>query len=862
MPTRLYWRDTVIGDDGFPVWALNETMGTAATTQVNTANTDTWENNGAWRAEVGEHITGTSFPTSFVILARGNSAIRIRVERRDSDGTVLAASEWGTERITVATHTETFTLDTDWQPGDVLAVQMQGRRAPGTHGGSTADIGVNREGSFVDATFAAVEPVVYDGTGNDTSTSAESGVAEVVGAPVTYDATGADASASSEAGAAEIPVAPTTEAFVRFPAPDYATTPGKDVWASGDFELRARLDMLAWQGDGNRRYWFGQRGGLSDYGISWNLEGDGRQRLIWTDSGLGTNIILSSGSLTIPAETVGPLWIRAVRIGTGYWYYWSADGEAWTSMGSGTSTLNAIAYDSARNADVGAAGGNGVLRGTWDWDLYRLQVWTGGDASTGTLRYDFDADRAEAGQPASFVAATGETWTFVGTAYEVFPGAADTVIDATGNDQSTSAQAGIGTTVLTTASSDQSASSESGTSTRETSVLASDQSSSAESGAASTVLSSEASDASATSESSAATTSPTASGANASSTTEAGLATAVAYPTGSDASASTESGTSTPSYSAAASDASASTETGAATLDATVSASDTSTSTQQGTAQVVGAPSETYDAVGSSTSASAQTGAGVITTDATADDASNTSELGIVTADRLALGTSQSDSSETNTSTAIIGGAGADESTTSQLGGAERVTAETADTGADTSTSSQDGSATLDASTTGEDQSVTAEVGVAASTLPATGTNASASTQAGAAEAIDNTETLDATGTSTSTSSQAGVTIVTLQAIASNVSGSAELGDATVLILAIGVDASASSEAGDTIITATGAGSDTSASAESGSSAAGDRPVPAPDRIIRAPAPPRNARARDSPRIVTAPKGKRVKEAA
>ena len=206
MPTRLYWRDTVIGQDAYTVWALSEAMGTAATVQVSTSNTDVFEDLGAWRAEVGEDITGDTFPTSFVITARGNGTVRIRVERRASDGTVLAASAWGTERASVGTFTETFTMATAWAPGDLLAIQVQGRRAATTHGGSTVDIGVNRAGTYVDAVFSAPEPVTYDGTGSDTSASSEAGAAEVVAGPVAHDATGADASVSGEAGVADSPV--------------------------------------------------------------------------------------------------------------------------------------------------------------------------------------------------------------------------------------------------------------------------------------------------------------------------------------------------------------------------------------------------------------------------------------------------------------------------------------------------------------------------------------------------------------------------------------------------------------------------------------------------------------------------------
>jgi hypothetical protein len=153
--TRLYWRDTQTeANTGGANWDLSETQGTTATVGVSTPNSDTYALVGAWRLTVDDTITGDSFPTSFEVTARTNGQVRIRVSRSNSAGTIQASSAFGADRAATGTFTETLTLATTWSAGDQLVIEMQGRRAPGTHGGDTVTIGVNRTTSFVDADFA------------------------------------------------------------------------------------------------------------------------------------------------------------------------------------------------------------------------------------------------------------------------------------------------------------------------------------------------------------------------------------------------------------------------------------------------------------------------------------------------------------------------------------------------------------------------------------------------------------------------------------------------------------------------------------------------------------------------------------
>ena len=154
MSVRLYWRNTGVAPD----YDLSTDIGTAATVAITTSNSDAWQLASTnWSVALADPPTDTSFPTSVVIAARGNGVIRIRVSRANSGGTILASSAWGNELASVGTHTQVFTLATTWAAGDRLVIQVEERRAPNTHGGSTVDVGVNREATHVDYTAGPPE---------------------------------------------------------------------------------------------------------------------------------------------------------------------------------------------------------------------------------------------------------------------------------------------------------------------------------------------------------------------------------------------------------------------------------------------------------------------------------------------------------------------------------------------------------------------------------------------------------------------------------------------------------------------------------------------------------------------------------
>lgn len=154
MSVRLYWRNTGAAPD----YDLSTDIGTAATVAITTSNNDAWQSVSTnWSVALADPPTETSFPTSVVITARGNGVIRIRVSRANSGGTILASSAWGNELASVGTHTQVFTLATTWAAGDRLVIQVEERRAPNTHGGSTVDVGVNREATHVDYTAGPPE---------------------------------------------------------------------------------------------------------------------------------------------------------------------------------------------------------------------------------------------------------------------------------------------------------------------------------------------------------------------------------------------------------------------------------------------------------------------------------------------------------------------------------------------------------------------------------------------------------------------------------------------------------------------------------------------------------------------------------
>lgn len=407
MPTRLYWRDTLLGDDGFPIYALDEATGTAATVQVQTSNTDTFQDLGAWRAAVGEGIDSTSFPTSFVISARGNGTVRIRIERRNAAGTVLAFSDWGVERATVGTHTETFTMANSWEPGDLLTIRMQGRRAAGTHGGSTIDIGVNRAGSYVDATFAEPAGVTYDGTGSDASTSSETGTSARE-----TSVTAVDESASDQSGAATTVVlggganqSATSEAAqgatVAFPV-------GSDASASAE-------------------------SGTSTPSFS-ALASDASDT---AESGAGVVVAAPLASNTSTSTQQG----TAQVVGAPSETYDAAGSD--TSASAQTGTAEAIV--AAVGVDASASAEQSAVVSTLDA--------VGGDASTSA-----EAGQAEAvSSEANIIDATGSN-----ASGSEQTGAATAALNTTGNDTSASTQTSIAAATLNGAGSDTSTSAEAG----------------------------------------------------------------------------------------------------------------------------------------------------------------------------------------------------------------------------------------------------------------------------------------------------------------------------------------------------------------------------------------------------------------
>jgi hypothetical protein len=154
---------TVTGTGG-TTYDLDLVQGTAATLVSASISPTSFTKVFEFRREIASEFPQPTLPTSVVITAVSASTLETRwraVQIRG--GTVLAASDYGAIRNAVGTFTDTLTLDTTWQAGDFLALEVELRRTTG--GGSrTVTLGVNRAGSFVDATFVT-PPSAVTGTG-------------------------------------------------------------------------------------------------------------------------------------------------------------------------------------------------------------------------------------------------------------------------------------------------------------------------------------------------------------------------------------------------------------------------------------------------------------------------------------------------------------------------------------------------------------------------------------------------------------------------------------------------------------------------------------------------------------------------
>lgn len=169
-----------------------------------------------------------------------------------------------------------------------------------------------------------------------------------------------------------------------------------DPFASGVLDMRILVAPDTWATSGEQALIASTRrdvaGTFSDFlRFSWNIFTNGDMYLRWSTN--GTSWTHGAYSATIPGRTNGqPIWLRAtLEIVAGssgttrVSYYWSADGAAWTGIGSPVSTSGvtaAMAYDANSFFEMGGSGWNGVGN-TMTGKIYEVQLRDGLD---GTLR--------------------------------------------------------------------------------------------------------------------------------------------------------------------------------------------------------------------------------------------------------------------------------------------------------------------------------------------------------------------------------------------------------------------------------------------------------------------------------------------
>ena len=223
------------------------------------------------------------------------------------------------------------------------------------------------------------------------------------------------------------------------PEPDFTfyrktTSSTENTWASTphdadndlaglDFEMRWHI-RLAKTNPAGRIYIGGDRSGGGNLGWAVDVQTDRRLRGQFFSTESGTSPRLQNPNAdTLPQALDGELvWLRWMRTGTTWSLGHSLDGSEWTEHGSFSNSESVLPAElgMALTASVGSNGALGALDATDSpLEVHRFQLWTGGDASTGTLRVDFDPSLAAPGTPANFTAATGEVWTFNGANYTV-----------------------------------------------------------------------------------------------------------------------------------------------------------------------------------------------------------------------------------------------------------------------------------------------------------------------------------------------------------------------------------------------------------------------------------------------------------
>ena len=160
-----FFRDILIDSNDLTVYELSENQGSPVSTVELRSNSGDFVSTTGF-AEIGENISGTSFPVSVNIpVIDGNLEVRFRIERVDAPlGNVLDSSAWSGLITTSGIYTETLSFSTAWSTGDYLRVTFQIRRAGG-HGNVAADISVQDADSFVDVEFD--EPIQESSGGSE-----------------------------------------------------------------------------------------------------------------------------------------------------------------------------------------------------------------------------------------------------------------------------------------------------------------------------------------------------------------------------------------------------------------------------------------------------------------------------------------------------------------------------------------------------------------------------------------------------------------------------------------------------------------------------------------------------------------------
>jgi len=179
---------------------------------------------------------------------------------------------------------------------------------------------------------------------------------------------------------------------------------------TGDIDLRVKVALNNWASGATQILLAKDIAGQFSYDMYVSTTGNLVLR-ISLDGGTGAGLKAYSSSAIIPATNGVMLWVRATRnatTGDGT-FYTSQDGVTWTQLGTVQANTAGAIFDGTDILEVGAntTGTTNLASGKF----YRAQIYNG---IAGTLAVDFNPNSWTSG--ASWVSATGETWTINGGA--------------------------------------------------------------------------------------------------------------------------------------------------------------------------------------------------------------------------------------------------------------------------------------------------------------------------------------------------------------------------------------------------------------------------------------------------------------